>query len=136
MSALVRAQDLGGIKNHFNILTDDFQAVQPEALRDFLGPGIPQTELAKILGVPRSSVYQKKVKLSSAFIREKIVPIAVAADLALEIFKSEDEARRWMLAPNSYYLGKSPFDVCLSGGGSTVIQFLGRKLGYELEKEG
>jgi len=33
------------------------------------------------------------------------------------------------LAPNSYYFGKSPFDVCLLGDGRVVIEFLLRKLG-------
>lgn len=129
MPSFLTAQDLGGLRNHFNLLTDDHRSVRPEALREFLGAGLPQTEVAKILGVPRATSYQKAVKLSPEFMRDNMVPIAMAADLAFDLLGSKDEARRWMLAPNSYYFGKSPFDVCLLGDGRTVIEFLMLRLG-------
>jgi uncharacterized protein (DUF2384 family) len=129
MSAQLTALDLGSLRDHFNLLTKDHRSVRPESLQEFLGGGLPQTELARMLGVPRSTSYQKTVKLSQEFMRNNIVPIAMAADLAVDLLTSKEEARRWMLAPNSYYFGKSPFDVCLLGDGRVVIEFLLRKLG-------
>jgi hypothetical protein len=84
--------------------------------------------MSELLGIPRSASYQKTIKLPKemAF---NIIAIAMAADLASELLSSEDEGRRWMLAPNSYYFGQSPFDVCLLGNGKAVIEFLQQKLG-------
>lgn len=123
------AAELGSMRNHFGLLTEDHRSVRPEAFREFLGRGISQTDLAKMLHVPRATSYQKAIKLPAEFMRDCIVPIAMAADLACDILGSKEEARQWMLAPNSYYFGKTPFDVCLLGNGTAVIEFLRQKLG-------
>jgi uncharacterized protein (DUF2384 family) len=122
------AIDFGSIRNRFNLLTDDHRSLRTDALEQFLGKDVPKKEMAELLGIPRSTTYQKTIKLPKE-LAFNIIAIAMAADLATELLNSEDEARRWMLAPNSYYFGQSPFDVCLLGNGRTVIEFLKQKLG-------
>ena len=121
------AVDYGSIRNSFNLLTDDHKSIRTDALQEFLGKDIPKTEMSKLLGIPRASTYQSSIKLSAGTLKS-MVAIAMAADLAVDLLNSTDEARRWMLAPNSYYFGQSPFDVCLLGNGKAVIEFLKQKL--------
>ena len=69
-------------------------------------------------------VQNGKFKLDD-FIEKHLIPIVWAADIAYELFEGDKEkARTWMLTPNSYFFGKSPFNVCLVGEGKAVIELL------------
>jgi len=128
-------EDLGALKDHFGLLSEDHNSLNLAELRSFLGDTLTKADLAKSLGISRTRLYEKQVKLSKEFMRTKMIPIIQTADLAYEIFKNEESTRRWILSPNSYFFGKSPLEVCLLGEGPELINFLNRKLGYDNDQK-
>lgn len=130
---MVAIHDHGSIKNTFGILNNDLSKVQPGKLREFVGKSMSPGELADKLSKPRGSMYKDTVKLPREFIEDKLIPVVVASDLACELFENnQEEARIWMLTPNSYFFGKSPFNKCLLGEGEAVIEFLAERLGIAI----
>jgi hypothetical protein len=121
----MEAMHLGQMKNRFDILDAKQNMIRPKKLRDFLGGTVGVDELALTLGKSRAALYRESIKLSKDFIEKHLIPIVWAADIAYELFEGDKEkARSWMLTPNSYFFGKSPFNVCLVGEGKAVIELL------------
>jgi uncharacterized protein (DUF2384 family) len=122
----MEALDLNQIKNRFDILDSSKQnMIRPHKLREFIGGSIGVDELAQSLGKSRASMYRDSIKLNKEFIETYLIPIVWAADIAYELFNGDKEkARNWMLTPNSYFFGKSPFNICLVGDGKAVIDLL------------
>lgn len=119
-----------GIKNHFGLLTNDLSKVNGSNYRNFLGNSYSSEEAAKKLNKSRASVYKDEIKVPKDFIESFLVPLVIASDYAYILFDENDEkAKNWMLAPNTYFFGKSPFNLCLAGEGREVISFLKERLG-------
>jgi len=123
--------DYGSTKNLFGLMTED-NRVRPDMFIEFLGSSVKKADVARILNIPRPSVYKEAINLPEVFIKEKLIPIVIAADLAVELFSDREKARRWMLTPNSYFFGRAPFDMCIIGEGRPVISFLANHLGREI----
>jgi hypothetical protein len=121
----MEALDLNQIKNRFGILDAKQNMVRPQKLREFIGGAMGVDELAHSLGKSRASMYRNSIKLNRDFIEKYLIPIVWASDIAYELFDGDKEkARTWMLTPNSFFFGKSPFNVCLVGDGKAVIDLL------------
>jgi len=113
------------LRNDFGILTPDLQAIESQGLKKFLGKGrFKPSELSKSFNIGRTTFYESRIKVSHEFIKEKLIPIALAAEIAADLFKDMEKGRLWMLTPNSYFFGKSPFEVCLLGDGRAVLELL------------
>ncbi len=113
------------LRNDFGILTSDFQAIESKGLKKFLGEDrYKPEELAKSFGIGRTTFYEPRIKVSHEFIKEKLIPIALAAEIAADLFQDMEKGRLWVLTPNSYFFGKSPFEVCLLGDGRAVLELL------------
>lgn len=118
------------LKNSFGILTPDFQAIEAKGLKKFLGEDrFKPADLSKSLGVARTTLYEKRIKVSHEFIKDKLIPIALSAELAAELLEDMEKGRLWVLTPNSYFFGKSPFEMCLLGDGKAVLELLQARLG-------
>ena len=99
-------------------------------LKDFVGDSFTTAELAKKVKRTRAAMYKEETPLSKDFIEQFLVPIVISSDHAVELFNGDlEEARRWVLTPNSYFFGKSPFNACLLGDGKHIIDFLVERLG-------
>ena len=113
------------LKNSFGILTPDLQAIESKGLKKFLGKDrFKPAELSKSFGIGRTTFYESRIKVSHEFIKDKLIPVALAAEMAAELFKDMGKGRLWVLTPNSYFFGKSPFEVCLLGDGRAVLELL------------
>lgn len=118
------------LKNSFGILTSDLQAIESKGFKKFLGEDrFKPADLSKSLGIGRTTLYEKRVKVSREFIKEKLIPIALSAEMAADILGNMEKGRLWVLTPNSYFFGKSPFEVCLLGDGRAVLELLQSRLG-------
>lgn len=128
------AHDYGEIKNTFEILNSSLDKLRPPKLKDFVGDSFTTAELAKKVKRTRAAMYKEETHLSKDFIEQFLVPIVISSDLAVELFHGDlEEARRWVLTPNSYFFGKSPFNVCLLGDGKHIIDFLVERLGKKTD---
>ncbi len=118
------------LKNSFGILTSDFQAIESKGFKKFLGEDrFKPADLSKSLGIGRTTLYEKRIKVSHKFIKEKLIPIALSAEMAAELLGDMEKGRLWVLTPNSYFFGKSPFEVSLLGDGKAVLELLQSRLG-------
>ncbi|MBP9709222.1 MAG: hypothetical protein KBD78_16425 [Oligoflexales bacterium] len=118
------------IQNKFGLLNDRLNRVRPPKLREFLGDEYTAEEVAKKIGKSRPSMYKPEIQLSKDFIEKYLIPVVISSDLAIKLFNNKKEdARLWMLTPNSFFFGKSPFNLCLLGDGKEVISFLRERLG-------
>lgn len=123
-------QDYGKVENHFRLLADDMQTLDAQRFLDFVLPSKKsRTELATQLGVERTNLYRKKLPLSNQQIHERLVPFVIAGDLAVQLFKDDGKARAWLMQPNAYLFGESPFEVSIRGEGKQVIRMLLEWLG-------
>lgn len=128
------AHDYGEIKNTFNILNGSMDKLRPPKLKEFVGDSFTTAELAKKVRRTRAAMYKEETHLPKDFIEQYLVPIVIASDLAVDLFQGDlEEARRWVLTPNSYFFGKSPFNVCLLGDGKFIIDFLVERLGVNTD---
>src|SRR4051794_40449546 len=112
--------ELGKIENRFGLLEDPrtgggYTKLVPEKLREFMMPAVSAQELATKLGVGRGSMYKPKLGIDAAFLRERVLPLVLSADIACHVFWDQEKAREWMTSPNAYFFGQTPADVCLQG---------------------
>ena len=120
-----KATDYGSIRNEFGLLTKDYLSVDTNKFLAFITPtGVSREELAKKLGVSRPSLYQEKISLSRSDINDRIIPLVTCCDLAVELFKDKKIAHNWIIAPNVYFMGDSPFQLTMNGSGRLVIESL------------
>lgn len=122
-------QEMGAVKNHFQILTKDAKGFAPKQL-SMLSP-LSTTHLAEQLGKSRPNMYVDKISFKSLPVDliEGIHKIVVISDLAYELFKDEEKTIGWMISPNNFLFGLTPFQACLVGRGDDLIKLLAEKLG-------
>jgi len=117
--------------------------------------GYSKTLLAKELKSSRPLMYREEIDLRSlAQLRTGVFQLVCASDLIFDLFKFNDpeakiyqklpievlhklqaETERWIMSPNQFLFGKSPFEVCISGSGKELIHWLASKLGREISKD-
>jgi hypothetical protein len=137
-------------RNSLGILsTKDHFKFKPKRLLEITG--YSKTALAKESHSSRPLWYRDEVDLRSMKkLREGVLQLVMASDLAFELFKYNDqeakdldinslsasvttklrgETERWMVTPNQLLFGKSPFEVCISANGVELIKWLAAKLG-------
>ena len=123
------AFDDGSLKNSFGIL-DSHRRLKSKNFLSFVAPsGLSKRQVFEKLGISRPKLYQSTIRLSDKDIHDVIIPFVMAADLAVQLWKEKKQAKNWMMTSNSYFFGKSPFEVAMSGDGEAVIQLLMRWLG-------
>lgn len=121
------AADLGAIRNSLGILSDDRLKIRPQALRDVTQ--LRPSKIAEILDVQRPNVYRQEIPIPRA-IREKILKLVLVTDLAYQLMGNNlEETIKWVMAPNSAFLGNSPFEVVMRGDGNELIDWLGARAG-------
>jgi len=121
---------IGQIRNSFHFLAEDYHHIRPKSFDAFFSP-LSFSKLAKVLKIPRTSLYSEKYGVSEDFLKKFIIPFVMASDLAADIFQDKEKAKSWMLSPNEYFSGDAPYEVCLGGDGKIVIDLLMRHLGKQ-----
>lgn len=123
------AQELGGVKNHFGILTTDARGFVPQNLCRISPYSV--TDLSEQLGKNRANMYDEKISFKSISkdLMIAINKIVVVSDLAFELFNDEEKTIAWMVTPNRFLFGLNPFEACLAGKGDELIQLLFEKIG-------
>jgi hypothetical protein len=122
-------QGYGQMRDVYGLLSPDHRSIKPASVKEFVAPRLNVSALAKTLEVPRTSLYEKTSPLSDEWIKKRIIPLVLSADIAFELFKDREKARLWMITENAYFFGQSPFDLCLKGEGEKVIKFLMQRAG-------
>lgn len=120
----VNIQDLGAIKNHLKILSDDKRGFHPKTLKKVTGLNFKQ--LSEVTGMTRPRMYDEVVtpKPSSNLMR-KIIHVVMSADVVYELMNNNgDDTALWLSTPNAAFVGYSPFEVCLQGRGEDVLKWL------------
>jgi hypothetical protein len=134
MPAVLSTFHDGSVKDSFGLLSKDRHSVSTKNFLSFIDlSGLTRSEIAKELRVNRTSLYQKEMRLSREEIEKKVIPLVIAADFAFAFFKNKQKARSWIMSPNTYFFGKSPFQICLQGDGRVVVELLSEWMG---EKDG
>lgn len=123
--------EIGKIENQFGLLEPPqkgtgWSKLVPEKFREFVMPTVSAQELANRLGVSRGAMYKSQLGIDTAFLKERILPLVLSADVACHVFQNKEKAREWMVSPNAYFFGQTPVDVCLQGDGQGVIELLQR----------
>ena len=117
----------GKIENKFGLLTKDFRRLETSKFLAFL-EGEKVNTIAKEVGIPRTSLYQKNFILKDE-VHGRLIALVIAADLAFDLFGDFEKARMWIMTPNEYFLGKSPFQVVMRKQSGSVINLLNKWLG-------
>jgi uncharacterized protein (DUF2384 family) len=119
--------DLGTIRNHLHLLTEDRRHLRADAFRSVTG--LSPSEMARSLGVHRPRLYQSEIALERD-LRKRILTLVRALDLAYELLgKDAGKTRVWVMAPNDFFGDDSPFEVIMQGHGNQVVDFLLERAG-------
>jgi hypothetical protein len=128
--------DSGAFRNLFGLMSKDHKKLRTDEFRRFLGgEDVSRSEVAQLLKIPRTTAYETELRLPRDFVMAKLLPFAMASDLAFDLFRDKERARMWMITPNSFFFAKSPLDVCLVGDGQAVLEFLHERLGHRVEEK-
>ena len=120
-------ENYGQIRNRFGLLSKDNKRLETKKFLEFL-EGEKINTIAQETGVPRTTFYQKSFILKDE-VQERLIPFVIAADLALDLFDDYEQARMWIMTPNEYFFGKSPFQMAMRKQGEAVIILLRKWLG-------
>lgn len=126
------AQKHGSLADRFGLLSRDQRKLVVDGFENLTG--FNRAQVAPILGKTKAATYTQNEIIPSKEILEKVLKVAVAADLAYEMLGSNlEETRTWMMAPNVHFFGSSPFELCMTGQGDSIIEWLlvrtGKKAG-------
>jgi hypothetical protein len=117
----------GKIRNSFGLLTKDFSRLEIHKFLEFL-EGEKINTIAKEIGVPRTILYQKNFILKDE-VQERLIALVIAADFSYELFADYEKARLWIMVPNEYFFGKTPFQAIMRNQSESVINLLKKWLG-------
>lgn len=115
---------LGTIKNRLGFLSSDLQGFNPNRFLDLTG--LKAVDAAQALGKTRTAMYKDFIPFKpSDELKKKIIDLVIASDIAFTLFnKDEKETARWIVAPNTFLFGSTPFEICLRGDGTPLIKWL------------
>lgn len=119
--------EMGTVKDHMGLLTDDRLHLRTAAFRTVTG--LSPSEMARTLEVHRPRIYREEILIEKT-LKKRVITLVRALDLAFELLgKNSAKARVWLMAPNSAFGGDSPFEVIMRGDGSHVGDFLMERSG-------
>jgi hypothetical protein len=121
------ATDMGSIKNQLNWFSSDLKKLRPQEV--IKTTKIPVRVFSKVTKTSRPQAYKYEITLKPE-IHKRFIHLAQAAEIVFEIFKGDlKETSRWIMSPNEYFMGDSPFEVCLRGDGPLIIKWLAQHKG-------
>jgi hypothetical protein len=130
MRKIATFQDLGQAHNYLGILDT------PTNPRHFFSELLiricsNKSDLANILGIQRTLLYQKKLPLKKGTkLRSRIMHLVIATDMVYELLRNDkSKTLAWLIAPNTFLFGDSPFEVIMRDEGEAIISWLMEKLG-------
>jgi len=123
-------QDLGQIHNYLGIL-DTNRSPNHFTSKPLLRICSNKSDLATMLGVQRTQLYQKSLLLKKGTkLRSRVIHLVMATDLAFELLgKNEEKTLNWLNTPNTFLFGDSPLEVIMRDEGDVIIQWLHERLG-------
>lgn len=130
----ITKNQLGQIHNYLGILdtSHDPRHFSSQSLMRICSN---KTDLASLLGVQRTQLYQKTLPLKKGTkLRSRIIHLVMATDLIYELMgNNQDKTIKWLTTPNTYLFGDSPLEVIMRDEGHVIIswllELLGRKPG-------
>lgn len=121
---------LGQIHNYLGILdtSHDPRHFSSESLTRICSN---KTDLASLLGVQRTQLYQKILPLKKGTrLRSRIIHLVMATDLVYELMGNDkDKTIKWLTTPNTFLFGDSPLEVIMRDEGNAIISWLQEMLG-------
>lgn len=122
-------KDLGQIQNYLGIL-DTIHNPQHFSSEPLMRIWSNKTDLANLLGIQRTQLYQKNLPLKKGTkLRGRIINLVMATDLVYELMGNDQKAIEWLIAPNTHLFGDSPLEVIMRDEGDVIISWLLEKLG-------
>jgi putative toxin-antitoxin system antitoxin component (TIGR02293 family) len=86
--------------------------------------GLPMKHLAKVAGIPKSTLAAKKGARLSATQGEKIVRVERIYAIAFDVFEDEEVAKKWLQTENPYLDGQTPLDLLENEPGANAVEHL------------
>lgn len=122
--------ELGQIHNYLGIL-DTARSPHHFSSKPLLRICSNKSDLASMLGVQRTQLYQKSLPLKKGTkLRSRIFNLVMATDLVYELIgKNKEKTLDWLTAPNTYFFGDSPLEVIMRDEGESILNLLMEKLG-------
>lgn len=115
-----------GLVNRFGLLSLDQKKVRPEAFQEI--GNLRKVTASKFLETSRPQMYAKEITVKPTTLK-KIKHLVLITDYAFELFnESFEETKKWLLTPNEFLFGDTPFEVCMRGDGESLVQWLRNKL--------
>jgi hypothetical protein len=123
-------QELGQIHNYLGIL-DTSRNPQHFSSQLLMRICSNKSDLANMLGVQRTQLYQKTLLLKKGTkLRSRILHLVMASDLVFELMgKNKEKTLDWLTTPNTFLFGDSPLEVIMRDEGDAIINWLMEKLG-------
>lgn len=93
--------------------------------------GIPQTRISKLLGISDATI-ARKIKAGGKLgpqESERLARIAAVEAEAVDVFDSQDLAKRWMLEPN-LALGEAPLSLLDTDAGADEVRKVLASIAY------
>ena len=121
----VLAGSYGGMTAPFLIerLRDGLEMEELESLREMLG--IPMDRLAQVLGIAKATLHRRKsegkLKPDES---DRVVRFARLVGRAVEVFKTLDYARMWILHPQPGLGGEIPLEFASTEVGAREVELL------------
>ncbi len=123
-------KESGQIRNYLGILDTVYnpKSFSSEPLMQICSN---KSDLASLLGVQRTQLYQKKLPLKKGSkLRNRIIHLVMATDLVYELMEqNQKQTIEWLTAPSTLLFGDSPLEVIMRDEGEAIISWLLEKLG-------
>lgn len=121
---------LGQIHNYLGIL-DTSHNPRHFASEPLMRICSNKSDLASLLGVQRTQLYQKTLPLRKGTkLRSRIIHLVMATDLVYELMKNNQKKTiEWLTTPNTFLFGDSPLEVIMRDEGEVIISWLLERLG-------
>jgi putative toxin-antitoxin system antitoxin component (TIGR02293 family) len=95
-----------------------------EVKRFSLKSGLAVKRLARVTGIPRSTLDRRKGTKLSPVQSEKVVRLERVFAIAFDVFEDEEVARRWLDTPNPYLEGRTPLEMVENQPGANAVEHL------------
>ena len=99
------------------------QGLSTEAVRVLSDRGLSQSEVYSLV-IPQRTLKHRRSRKESLSRDESDRAIRTARVLALaeRVLGSEDRALRWMREPKRRFEGRTPFQMCVTGAGTQLVE--------------
>lgn len=86
--------------------------------------GLSGKRLAKVAGLPKSTLLARRGAKLSAVQGEKVVRVERIFAIAFDVFEDEDVAKKWLETPNPYLDEQTPLDLLENEPGAKAVEHL------------